>query len=74
MLPSTHQLARRKSITLEELRDEYWALDTRGTYSEAIIRACAKAGFRPLVKGNCNRRGATLPTVLSTDSAAIITF
>jgi DNA-binding transcriptional LysR family regulator len=47
MLPKTHRFAKRKSLALEELRDEYWALDTRGTYSETIVRACAKAGFRP---------------------------
>jgi DNA-binding transcriptional LysR family regulator len=54
MLPSTHRLARRKSVRLEDLRDEHWALDMRGTYSEAIILACAKAGFRPLINGHCN--------------------
>jgi DNA-binding transcriptional LysR family regulator len=54
MLPKTHRLARRKSLALEELRQEYWALDMRGTYSEAIIRACMKAGFRPLINGHCN--------------------
>jgi len=54
MLPRMHRLAKRKSLALQELRDECWALDTRGTYSETIIRACAKAGFRPTVNANCN--------------------
>lgn len=54
MLPKTHRFVKRKSLALYELRDERWALDTRGTYSETIIRACAKAGFRPMVNGNCN--------------------
>ncbi len=54
MLPKTHRFAKRKSVALQELSDELWALDTRGTYSETIIRACAKAGFRPTVNGNCN--------------------
>jgi DNA-binding transcriptional LysR family regulator len=54
MLPKTHRFAKRKSVALQELSDEHWALDTRGTYSETIIRACAKAGFRPRVNGNCN--------------------
>ena len=54
MLPETHRFANRKSLALEELRDEYWALDTRGTYSETIIRACAKAVSVPTINGNCN--------------------
>jgi DNA-binding transcriptional LysR family regulator len=54
MLPRTHRFANRKFLALKELRDEYWALDTRGTYSETIIRACAKAGFRPMINGNCS--------------------
>lgn len=54
MLPKAHRYAKRKSLALHDLREERWALDTRGTYSETIIRACAKAGFRPNVNGNCN--------------------
>lgn len=54
MLPKTHRLARKKSISLAELKDERWALDARGTYSETIVEACAKAGFKPMINGACN--------------------
>jgi DNA-binding transcriptional LysR family regulator len=54
MLPRGHMFASRKSLALAELREESWALDTRGTYQETIIRACAKAGFRPRINGNCS--------------------
>jgi DNA-binding transcriptional LysR family regulator len=54
MLPKTHRLARQKSVALAALKDERWALDTRGTYAQMIVQACARAGFRPQINGNCN--------------------
>lgn len=53
MLPTTHLLGRRKSIALEELRDDFWALDVRGSYGQRIIDACRKAGFDPVINANC---------------------
>lgn len=49
-LPSSHPLARRPSIELDELRSEQWLLtEIGGTCEDSNIvrRACADAGFEP---------------------------
>ena len=51
-LPSSHPLARRPAIDLDELRDESWLLtEIGGTCQDSnIVRhACAAAGFEPAV-------------------------
>ena len=70
MLPKSHRFANRKSLLLGELRDEAWALDTRGTYSETIVRACARAGFRPKVNGNCSG----FPAIAAMVTAGLLGF
>lgn len=72
MLPKTHRLARKKSITLAELKDERWALDARGTYSETIVEACAKAGFKPMINGVCNGFPAVAAMVGSGCSVSVM--
>ena len=55
MLPTSHPLAAKDEITLADLRNERWALDTRSNaYSNVIVRACAAVGFEPVINGNCN--------------------
>jgi DNA-binding transcriptional LysR family regulator len=54
MLPRTHTLAKRKSIALEELKDDRWALDVSGTFGQRIIDLCDGQGFRPLINANCS--------------------
>jgi len=44
MLPTTHRLVRSKSIAVEFLKEDPWALDISGTYSQAIIDACERVG------------------------------
>ncbi|WP_210493927.1 LysR family transcriptional regulator [Patulibacter sp. SYSU D01012] len=49
MLPAGHELAERRRIRLEELRDEAWILGRRDYVPDEAIfeRACRKAGFEP---------------------------
>jgi DNA-binding transcriptional LysR family regulator len=72
MVPKGHRFANRRSLALAELRDERWALDTSGTYSETIIRACAKAGFRPTINGNCSGFPAVAAMVAAGCSVSVM--
>ena len=72
MLPKTHRLAKRKSVAIEELRGDRWALDVRGTYSKVIIDACGRSGFRPIVNGNCSGFPAIAAMVAAGCSVSIM--
>ena len=48
-LPASHRLALRRSVALEELRDERWIHGTQHAVSGLILRACRDAGFEPRV-------------------------
>lgn len=55
MLPLNHPLAKNEEIKIAELRNDKWALDVASnTYSNVIMNECRKAGFEPVVNGNCN--------------------
>lgn len=55
MVEPSHPLARQDTISLADLRDEKWALDTASSdYSNIVIRACAAAGFQPATNGYCD--------------------
>lgn len=72
MLPKGHRLAKRKSIAIEELREDSWALDVRGTYAQVIISACGRAGFKPFINGNCIGYPAILAMVEEGCSVSIM--
>lgn len=48
MVPLEHPLAQQPTVTLRELRDERWALDTASeTYTRMLTDACQAEGFNP---------------------------
>lgn len=48
MLPKSHRLAGRATITMKDLRAEKWAIDTASnTYTQMLVDACQKVGFTP---------------------------
>lgn len=52
-LPAGHRLARRRAVSLADLRDEPFVLFSRNAspdYHERILSICADAGFRPEVR------------------------
>ncbi|MDM0011025.1 LysR family transcriptional regulator [Variovorax sp. J22P168] len=52
-LPTGHRLARRRSLSVESLRDEHFVLFARAVspdYHERILAICAGAGFLPEVR------------------------
>lgn len=49
-----HRLAQKRSITLGELADEDWALDSAGSfYGEFVLDLCRRSGFTPRVNAEC---------------------
>lgn len=55
ILPASHALATAETVTLQDLRDEKWALDVAShLYSDVIREYCRQAGFEPQVNGYCN--------------------
>lgn len=54
MVSHKHRLAERPTITLEDLRDERWVIDTAsGTYTKMLTDACLSAGFNPQITARC---------------------
>lgn len=73
VLPNGHPLARLSKITIADLRNERWAMDTAfNTYSDVIIRACQAAGFDPLVNGKCSGFEVVRPLIEQGCSIAIL--
>jgi DNA-binding transcriptional LysR family regulator len=54
LLPKGHRLARRPTLSVAELKDECWALDSAVSfYGEFILDLCRRAGFEPQVNAHC---------------------
>jgi DNA-binding transcriptional LysR family regulator len=54
MVSQKHRLAERPTITLEDLREERWVIDTAsGTYTKMLTDACLSAGFSPQITARC---------------------
>jgi len=54
LLPRDHRLCRQRHVSLAELRDESWAIDSsRRSYAQRLIQLCEAAGFSPRVNAQC---------------------
>jgi DNA-binding transcriptional LysR family regulator len=54
LLPLKHRLAQRRTLTLADLKDERWALDSAVSfYGEYIVNLCRRAGYEPQVNAQC---------------------
>lgn len=72
MAPS-HPLASKTSLTLAELRDEPWALDSATSfYGEFVLELCRQAGFTPQVNAACRGSEIIAAMVESGCSISII--
>ena len=64
MVSQTHPLANRATVTMSELRDERWALDTASsTYNRMITDACQEAGFTPNIVARCKGFEVTIALI-----------
>lgn len=59
VMSEDHPLTAKASLTLPELKDEVWALDSATSfYGEFVLDLCRKSGFSPKVNASC--RGAEI--------------
>jgi DNA-binding transcriptional LysR family regulator len=54
LLPKGHRLAGRQSLSVAELREEQWAMDSASSfYAEFLLNLCRRSGFEPKVNAAC---------------------
>ena len=64
MVSQTHPLAGQSTVTLHQLRDERWALDTASSpYNRMITDACQEAGFTPNIIARCKGFEVTIALI-----------
>ena len=64
VLPRGHRLSNQKSIELDDLAHESWAINrAASTYRGFLMDACAASGFKPNVTASCRNINATLELV-----------
>lgn len=64
MVSKKHRLAERPTVTLAELRDERWAIDTASsTYTRMLSAACQAAGFNPQIVARCRGFEVTIALI-----------
>lgn len=73
IMPSSHRYASRDSISLGDLKDERWAVDTSSSpYANVLIGACQAAGFSPLINGRCNAFDVVSALIRAEQSIAVL--
>ncbi len=73
LLPQGHRLAQRQSLTVSDLREERWALDSAVSfYGEFILNLCRRAGYEPRVNAECRGFEVVRAMVASGCSVSVI--
>lgn len=73
IMAKNHSLAQKSSISMADLRDEEWALDSATSfYGEFVSALCRKAGFTPKVNAACRGSEIIAAMVASGCSVSII--
>jgi DNA-binding transcriptional LysR family regulator len=54
LVPVGHRFADRQTVSVADLKDELWALDSASSfYAEFILNLCRRAGYEPQVNAEC---------------------
>ena len=54
LLPANHSLAARRSLSIADLKDERWALDSAwSSFAEFVLGLCRRAGYVPNINAHC---------------------
>lgn len=70
LLPSTHRLANRSVLSLNELRKEQWALDSAWSgFANFVVGLCRRAGYEPIVNAHC--RGFEILSAMVAEGCSI---
>lgn len=70
ILPCDHRLASRASLSIADLRQERWALDSASSfYAEFVVNLCRRAGYEPMV--NASGRGFEIVSAMVAGGCSI---
>ena len=73
MVGLEHPLAETPCVTLDELRDERWVMDTASSnYTRMLTGACQAAGFTPRIVARCNGFEVTVAMIRESVAIAIL--
>lgn len=72
LLSAQHRLARYRSLSLADLKDERWDINIASVdYYESLIAACQKAGFKPKIRSSCRNPAASYRLIAETDMIGV---
>lgn len=70
LLPPTHPLAARSFLTINDLQDEEWALDSAWSgFADFVLDLCRRAGYEPRVNAHC--RGFEILAAMVSEGCSI---
>lgn len=73
LLPARHGLAGKAALSIADLRDEDWAIDSASsTYGEYVVGLCRRAGYEPRVNARCKGFEMVSAMVASGASVSIV--
>ncbi len=73
LLPTDHPLAARDGLTIADLRDEAWALDsTSSSFGEFITNLCRRSGYAPRINAHCAGFEMVAAMVASGNSISVV--
>lgn len=73
LLPAKHELAKRSSLAVTDLRHQDWALDsTSSPFDEFIVNLCRRSGFEPRLNARCGDFGMVAAMVASGISVSVV--
>nr|WP_312230339.1 LysR family transcriptional regulator [Pseudomonas sp.] len=73
LLPASHPLAARSTLTIADLQEEAWALDsTNSSFGEFIANLCRRSGFTPRINAHCAGFEMVAAMVASGNSISVV--
>lgn len=73
LLPAGHPLASREGLTIADLRNEAWALDsTSSSFGDFITNLCRRSGYAPRINAHCTGFEMVAAMVASGNSISVV--
>jgi DNA-binding transcriptional LysR family regulator len=72
LVGAKHRLARYRSVSLADLKDERWDVNVASTaYYSTLLEACLKAGFQPQIRSSCRNPAASYRLIAETNMVGV---
>jgi DNA-binding transcriptional LysR family regulator len=72
LLSNKHRLAHHRALSLTDLKDERWDINTASVaYYALLLDACQKAGFTPKIRSSCRSPSASYCLIEATDIVGV---